>query len=248
MSEEVVETAKAVQGLAKTAETAITAGRKLGEFVSRTIAEPLKETMGILTDRLQFMRWERWVRLVDKVEEIIEERKLQGKTRVVPPKIALPIIENASLEEDDFLQDMWVNLLISAMDESREMPRTAYIEIIKVLTPADAQLLKLMHSEFELQRDHISPDYTILPSGAEVSFRSPSRLPMPSMVLMKTLSASDRTAFEVSMDNLVRVGCATFYKERHVLMMDGLPESNNKSICITSLGISFVDTCIRDME
>ncbi|MCI5211443.1 MAG: hypothetical protein D3910_22270, partial [Candidatus Electrothrix sp. ATG2] len=45
-------------------------------------------------------------------KNFIDERKIGNNHRTVPPKIAFPVIENASLKEDDFLQDLWANLLV----------------------------------------------------------------------------------------------------------------------------------------
>lgn len=257
---ETEEIAKAVQEVAKTTDTAITAGQMLGAFVSRTIAEPLEETMGILTDRLQFMRFERRVRLVDKANEIIGERQLQGKTRVVPPKIALPIIENASLEEDDFLQDMWVNLLISAMDESKEMPRTAYIDIIKVLTHTDAKLLKHLYDEYIPNR-YLVEDPAHFPAVGKIGepaeppkmlkgFTSPSMVVVKRENIMAALDYRDVEMFEVSVDNLIRVGCASLFRKAQLYRthMGSEHDSNYDKVCITSLGVSFVDACMCGAE
>ena|ERR1041385_7520473 len=105
MKNEIEETAKAVQEVAKTTKTGIEATRQVGAFVSRIINEPLEAVVGMFTDKLQFMRAERQLRLVERWPQILRERKIEGALRIVPPKFALPIIENASLEEDDELQD-----------------------------------------------------------------------------------------------------------------------------------------------
>ena len=72
MSDEISETAKATQEVAKTTGKAIEAAEKLGCFVSRLVGEPFEEVSGMFTDRLRFMRWERLVRLVDRYYEIIK--------------------------------------------------------------------------------------------------------------------------------------------------------------------------------
>ena len=124
MNNEIEESAKAIQEVAKTARTGIEATRRLGGLVSTIINEPVEAVVGMFTDRLQFMRAERQLRLADRWREILRERKIQGGLRTVPPKLALPIIENASLEEDDELQDLWANLLASAVDPRPGVPKT----------------------------------------------------------------------------------------------------------------------------
>ncbi len=66
MFDEVTEAAKAVQETAKTARSGIEATQALGRFVSRITTEPLETVMGILNDKLQFVRWERKLRLAER--------------------------------------------------------------------------------------------------------------------------------------------------------------------------------------
>src|SRR5688572_19256690 len=129
MNEDLKETAKAVQEVAKTTKAGIDATTKLGTFIAQVTNESIEAVTGILADKLRFIRWQRQLRIRDRLMEEIESRGIEGHFRIVAPKLALPIIENASLEEDDDLQDMWINLLASALDPSfRGRVRIAYIE------------------------------------------------------------------------------------------------------------------------
>src|SRR5437867_6685930 len=90
------EGAIAVQEVAKATRAGIEATEKLGGFVSRIIGEPIDNVVGILTDKLRHMRWERQQRLTQRAQELIAERQIEGQMRIIPPKIAIPIIQNAS--------------------------------------------------------------------------------------------------------------------------------------------------------
>jgi hypothetical protein len=154
MNNEIEESAKAVQEVAKATRTGIEATRQLGGFVSRIINEPVEAVVGIFTDRLQFIRAERQLRLTNRWLEILKERNIQGALRIVPPKFALPIIENASLEEDDELQDLWANLLASAVDPNfKGEMRAAFIDIIRQLEVADVHILDFMFKEARREDD-----------------------------------------------------------------------------------------------
>src|SRR6266566_1420752 len=144
MPDEITESAKAVQETAKTVRTGLEATQQLGRFVSRITTEPLETVMGILSDKLQFMRWERKLRLAKRGREILNQRGIQGSLRPIPYKLALPIVEHASLEDNDELQDLWANLLASAVDPKFEgLIRSAYIDIIRQLEVVDVHLLRL---------------------------------------------------------------------------------------------------------
>ncbi len=62
------------------------------------------------------MRWERQHRLIEKAHEFLGERGYQFPVNQLPPKLAIPILQNASLEENNFLQDKWASLLVNASD------------------------------------------------------------------------------------------------------------------------------------
>ena len=79
--------------------------------------------------------------MADQVNCILNERGIVD-TKAVPPKLALPIIEAASLEEDDKLQNLWAKLLSNAMDPNCKLDiRYFFVDILKSLNPLDVKLL-----------------------------------------------------------------------------------------------------------
>ena len=55
MNEEIIETAKATQEVAKTTTKAIEAVNKVGSFLSKALGEPIEEAIGMIGDKLKFM-------------------------------------------------------------------------------------------------------------------------------------------------------------------------------------------------
>src|SRR4051794_9373867 len=117
MSEEakaVQESAKAVQEIAKASGKAIEAGEGFGRWLDRVFGEPIAESVGRLwTDRVRASRiasaiydWERLTVLLHNVDKKLRKRGIQ-MTRVVPPKIALPLLEHATMENEDELHEPW---------------------------------------------------------------------------------------------------------------------------------------------
>lgn len=143
MSEE----AKAVQEIAKTTGKAIDASRELGGFIAKFTGGPLTQAMGIVEDRLKYMRWERQLRLMDRANAFLAARGLQGPDRQVPLQVALPLLEAASLAENDELQDRWAMLLANAADASINVEvRRAFVSILDDLAPLDAVVLQKLYS------------------------------------------------------------------------------------------------------
>ena len=150
MSEElktIQETAKATQEVAKTTGKAIDAAEKLGKFVSKYIAGSLEQGMGIVHDKLMYMRWERQQRYMARAQLFLKQLGLEEPSRAVPMQLLIPMLQGASLEENDELQDRWAKLLVNAADaESRVVVTRNYITILEHLTPYDARVLDKIYS------------------------------------------------------------------------------------------------------
>lgn len=136
------EEAKAVQETAKAAQKSIDAASKFGGFMARFIEGPLEKASGILTDRLKFMRWERQVRFMGIAQDTLKEAGLEGPTRRIPMNIAVPLLEAATLEENDELQDTWARLFVNAAnaDSKVEIQRT-FVSILQDMGALEARLL-----------------------------------------------------------------------------------------------------------
>lgn len=244
MSEEISESAKAVQEVAKATRVGLEATTKLGGFVARVINEPLEQVTGILSDRLRFMRWERQLRLRDRMIENIRERGLEGQfnngeLNTVPPKLALPIIENASLEEDDELQDLWANLLASALDPNFSGKiRTAYIDIIKQLEVVDIHVMNLIYQSY---KRWCGDNYNL---DDDEQSTSPTVYSVAQMTIRDAIGLG-RNAYENSIDNLIRVRCvAPFVEEQgNDADIDNTIDYRYYEVCITSFGVGFVEAC-----
>jgi len=164
---EVEETAKAAQEIAKTAGKVVDAGERFGVFIAKYISGPLEQGIGIFEDKLKYMRWERQLRLMQRVNELIRNSGSSAPSKPIPIKIAVPLLQAASMEDDDYLQDMWAKLLVNAADaNSRIELKRIYIDIMERLTPFEAQILeKIYQLPFEqIQHNGVRTDG--LPSAA----------------------------------------------------------------------------------
>lgn len=230
---EIEETAKATQEVAKLGQKALDSGDKVGNFISNLIKEPLKEASGMITDKLKIIRYKRQVRMVDEVNKMLEAREIT-ETKPVPLKLAIPLVENASIEEDNNLQDLWNKLIVNAMDSGFENEiRYSYIEIIKSLTSLDANFLRTMYNSLLAQNcnlDKIS-DYS---------------LKKEQLCDIMKINMDDCI---ISIYNLFRVQCLA----PAVLKMGGISSGGESpsiykgvdQVTMTPLGRRFVEACIK---
>jgi hypothetical protein len=190
--------AEAVQEVAKVTGKGIDAITELSHFVSEFAKVPLEAGFGIVADKLTFMRAERQLRLQLRCKQLLSQLGIERPTRAVPLKFAVPLIEQASLEEDDSLQDLWANLLVNAANANNPMEiRRAYISILEQLTSFDALILLAIYSLPQLESDEPWVITTNLPHDA--------RYPLPD----ETVENWGQPSLDVklSLENLARVGC-----------------------------------------
>jgi hypothetical protein len=169
MSEEtkaIEETAKAAQELAKTSSKAIDATREVGGWLDRVFGEAVEHTVGRLwTDRMMASRIEASIYNYARLTTLLHntEKKLQKKgvttTRVVPPKIALPLLEHATMEHEDDLHELWENLLTSALDPSEEEIKRMYVSVLSELSAKEAHALKRLYAEWRYWNEREVPDF-----------------------------------------------------------------------------------------
>jgi hypothetical protein len=221
------ESAKAVQEVAKTTGKAIDATREAGGFIARFIAGPLEQGVGIFEDKLRYMRWERQQRLMVKAEETLKSLGLNAPTKPVPLKLAIPLLQAASIEDDDYLQDKWVSLLVnsanagSGIDVSR-----AYIEILGQISPLEARILDVIYG-LPFEKIRFEGVLAIhLPETAEVFDEKNSY----------EREEEPPEEVKLALSNLARVGC----------LKQGMTWGGGESflrVSPTILGRAFVEAC-----
>src|SRR3972149_10968830 len=104
------EESKTIEEVAKASGKAIDAARELGRFLLKYVGGSLEQAMGIVEDKLKYLRWERQKRLQERANQFLAERGLSRPRRNVPLQVIIPLIQGGSLEEDDSLQDRWAAL------------------------------------------------------------------------------------------------------------------------------------------
>lgn len=142
------EPVKVVSQVAQTVGKLTDASVKLGQFVGKLVGPAAEQYGGAIGDLARFQRAAWLLRLVDKWEAIIRARNLEGKTTPIPLKFVVPVLEKASLEDDDTLQDMWARLLANAADPGKRLQmKRVFADVLASLEPLDVRLLQFMSSQ-----------------------------------------------------------------------------------------------------
>lgn len=230
---ETEEVAKAVAEASKFGTKSVEATEKMLGFLAKVFHEPIELAVGIINDKLKFLKWQRQIRMADKINEILEERDIT-ETRPIPPKFALPMLENASLEEDDELQDIWIRLMANSMDPNFKASfRMAYIEIIKGLTTLDVKILDFFYKR--LVEDNME--------GENFTRHSYTQNRICSALGLSTEEYLD------SIYNLFRVQCLAPAIIKGGVSMGSEPLTIFKGadeVSMTPLGKNFIEACIKE--
>ena len=135
--------AKATEEGAKASREAIQAGRELAHFISG----PAGMVRSMLEDYLSVVWFERRVRLWERVRHFCAERGMSGPTRKIPLNIGVPLLQNATLEEDDDLQDVWARLFVNSADANSGIePRRAFGSVLAEMSLLDVRNLAQIES------------------------------------------------------------------------------------------------------
>jgi hypothetical protein len=97
--------------------------------------------------------WERLTELMRKVDVRLNTKGVSA-LRLVPPKIALALIENATVEYDDDLHTLWANLLATGLDTAADEIHRKYVSILSDLTSSDVKLLRALYVEWTKPREY----------------------------------------------------------------------------------------------
>ena len=210
------------------------------------LAKPTLDLLGQdLRDRVK--------KLLIRTSQIREER---GITEDITPKFFVPIIQKASLEDDEYLQEMWAELLAHAHDGKF---KPSYISILNELEPLDAKILIFINNSNEIMtipgerpRTILKPRPPFLPRKKQQTpsflrnFESTSEFTHRSAAL-STLNEHFITAPEVaapittsslhdSLDNLNRLGLTKDIRDTHT----------NERIVLTNISENLLRTLAID--
>ncbi|HTW65841.1 MAG TPA: Abi-alpha family protein [Bryobacteraceae bacterium] len=129
------------------------AGASLAKaFASKILGKTADEVAGMIADpvaeyrkRLSERRAARFIRITSSAAQKAEGA---GDVQQLPDYIAAALIESATLQDDETLQEKWAGLIASAaLPETRELIHPAFVEILKTLSPQEAKFLDACYDE-----------------------------------------------------------------------------------------------------
>ena len=129
-------------------------------FLSR-IAGPAADEVGLMIqDKARLYRFKNQIKMLGKAQKMVESAGIDPGA--VPMRTLLPLMEGASLEDDEDLNTKWAALLANASDGEGLTVLPSFPDILKQLSPHEAAILNTLPTDrppaprkmtvFELER------------------------------------------------------------------------------------------------
>lgn len=207
--------------IAKATTKALEVAEKVGVFFTTVLGDTFKELGSSVHDWAKYFRYKNILKIQDKVNTLHEKRQTQGKSIPVKPSIGIPMLEAASLTDDEYLQHKWAALITNAMDpEQNNSIRKIYVDILSSLEPQDAVILDWMN---EKRKSDKKAKITIALISSELSI--------------------EKKDVEIAVSNLNRQGLIGL-RVPNTLDSIGISVSDHKAqIFLNSLSLAFLEAC-----
>jgi hypothetical protein len=152
-----------VQEIAKATGKTADLLRAAGGFLDDVLGKTLREFGGVLADWAAHFRLRNALAIAEKAQRLLDARGVKGKLLSVEPRFALSLLDAASLETEDEIQELWAALFANAADPHRALClRKVFLEVLRGLEPVDARIMKF------LADPTLDARYTVL-TGATVN-------------------------------------------------------------------------------
>ena len=113
----------------------------IAKYINKYFGGTIEQGVGIVEDKLHYIRWEKQIKLFDQANAILKSRGVETIEQI-PQKLMLPLLEAATLEENDYLEEKWAKLLANAADKKRDINvKRNYISILENMTAYEFILL-----------------------------------------------------------------------------------------------------------
>ena len=199
------------------------------------IVGPTSERIGVIMRDLLSDQLRNAARVWGRAAEMLKKAGLPIKP--VPLKVLKTILDGASVEENELLQDMWSAMLANASkDGEDETPiYSSFSQILRQLSPRDVRLLRSLYSKFQLPD---APDHSLW------------RVDEFDALFNEANPGTQRDDFFLSVNNLDRLGLVDVGDAMVAYMHSTTPMSSfgDAQIRLTPIGRRFVEACEAPKE
>jgi hypothetical protein len=188
------------------------------DFVRR-IGGPAADEFGIfLGNNFRAWRLTNAYKIFEKTKRKLAEAGLPPNA--LPPRLFLPLMDAASVEDDESLQEMWASLLTTAMLSPDAVP-PSFVETLKQMTPEEAVCIDKVYG------DRTNPN-------------NPHRMPLNTQLGVGMFRDSAGTLRSVFIETYERLGIIC---REYGLTREGGKTEVGSLLRFTKYGRAFLEAC-----
>lgn len=123
------------------------------DFLGKLISPTIEEVGLLISDNIKFLRFKNQVKILLKAKNYVEKNNISLKE--IPIKILVPLLEKASLEDEEKLQDKWSNMLVNMVDSETNFQNQIFPHILSQMSLGEYEALQeVLQKEKELAVKH----------------------------------------------------------------------------------------------
>jgi len=152
----------------------------IGTALNKMVGPAADEFGLAFRDTVRMWRFERQVRFFEQFRQVCSTANIDPKE--VKKSLLFDILERATLEEDDGLQELWANLLANAADSKGQvLVKTAFPDILRQISREEASYLNelfevMERAEVQMIRTYDQEEEEHTPKLDPVSYDNLQRL------------------------------------------------------------------------
>jgi len=226
------------------------------EFLGKLVSPTIEEVGLLLSDHVKYFRFKNQVRILLKAKSYVEEKKVPLKT--IPTKVLVPLLENASLEDDETLQDKWAKMLANMVDSEKNLQNKIFPYILSQLSIEEFEELKELLIKEEAHRE-TQKELEKWKAIDHYPFRPETKR------IQREVDSVEQSGFWIELEeferaNLLRLGLirqlppkiyiqefktsgSHYDSKEEWHKIDAEYDPNDYGYRITELGIKFIDLC-----
>lgn len=117
------------------------------DFASKLIGPTFEEVGLLISDKIKYFRFKNQINILIKAQKYVKDKNV--KIKEIPTKILVPLLENASLEEEEEMQDKWSFMIGNLADSKQNLQNQIFPYLLSQISLNEFEKLSEFHKKEE---------------------------------------------------------------------------------------------------
>jgi hypothetical protein len=115
------------------------------DFLSKLIGPAIEEAGLLIKDQMTYWKFKNQVQILTKAKKQCEKYNISPKH--ISLKLICPLLDNCALEEDEYLQDKWANLLANMVDSEQNIDNHVFPYILGQISKDEFFIIENLYNK-----------------------------------------------------------------------------------------------------